>query len=205
MINHNDHLGFFIAVDGPNGAGKSTLISEIKKQLEIKGYNTFITREPTESKLGNYLRDYAETHKGISVACLVAADRYEHITNDILPALHEGKIVITDRYILSSLILQVMDGVSSDYILSINSNIVQPDLQLVIFADEMVLQKRLSERDKLTRFEKGTQSKNELSLMEEGIEILKSKGIDVLSIDNSSNLNENVTKIISYIVNRCKL
>ena len=83
--------GYFIAVDGPNGVGKSTLIEAIKNKLEVLGYAVYITREPTDTKLGNFLREFAEKHSGISLACLVAADRYEHMTNEIIPALEEVK------------------------------------------------------------------------------------------------------------------
>lgn len=72
---------------------------------------------------------------------MVAADRYEHMTNEIIPALEEGQLVISDRYILSSLILQEMDGVSDTFVLTVNSEIIKPDLQLAVFADERVLQK----------------------------------------------------------------
>ena len=124
------------------------------------------------------------------MACLVAADRYEHMTNEIIPALEEGQLVISDRYILSSLILQEMDGVSATFVLTVNSEIIKPDLQLAVFADERVLQKRLSERDTLTRFEKGNQSKSELDFMERGIIELRKYNIDVMNIYNNDNLEK---------------
>ena len=153
MLEKKKSIGYFIAVDGPNGVGKSTLIAAIKNKLEILGYDVYVTREPTDTKLGNFLREFAEQHSGVSLACMVAADRYEHIINEIMPALGEGKIVISDRYILSSLILQEMDGVGTEFILNTNSEIIKPDLQLAVIADEKILQERLSERDVLTRFE----------------------------------------------------
>lgn len=108
MLEKDKLDGYFIAVDGPNGVGKSTLIEAIKNKLEVLGYAVYITREPTDTKLGNFLREFAEKHSGISLACLVAADRYEHMTNEIIPALEEGQLVISDRYILSSLVLLCM-------------------------------------------------------------------------------------------------
>ncbi len=171
--------------------------------------------------------NFAERHSGISLACLVAADRYEHISAEILPELNKGKIVITDRYILSSLILQwaeilpelnkgkivitdryilsslilqCMDNVKNTVILGLNSEIVKPNLQIAVSANEDILQKRLSERKSLTRFEKGNQSHNELYYMEKGVKELQREGIDVLMINNNDNLEENVQKIVSYIV-----
>lgn len=192
--------GFLVAVDGPNGVGKSTLIESVKTRLEIRGYVIYTTKEPTNTECGSFVRQFAESHSGISLACLVAADRYEHIENEILPELKKGKIVITDRYILSSLILQQMDGVDSTFILDLNSKIMKPNLQVAVFADEAVLQKRLSERKILTRFEKGNQSYNELSYMSKGIAELEKRNVDVLCINNNTDLENNVEQIVSCII-----
>lgn len=202
MIKRKTDNGFFIAVDGPNGAGKTTIIQSLVTHLSKQGYDLYVTCEPTDSDFGKYLRTFAEQNSGISVACMVAADRYEHLKKEIIPALSEGKIVITDRYILSSLILQVMDGVSAEYVMSVNSEIIAPDLQLAVFADEDTLQKRLSERSELTRFEKECQSSNELLFMKKGLDILESEGINILSVNNVSALSGNVNKVASYVMDR---
>lgn len=199
MVENNNTKGFFIAVDGPNGAGKSTLIDSIKAKMERKGWIVYTTKEPTQTDLGDFLREFAERTAGISLACLIAADRYEHIKNEIFAELIKGKIVITDRYVLSSLILQQMDGVSNKFILDLNSQILKPDLQLAIFADEDILQKRLSERDALTRFEKNNQSNNELCFMKAGLIELEKQDINIMCIDNNDKLEANAEKIVSYI------
>lgn len=139
---------------------------------------------------------------GTGLACLVAADRYEHIFNEIIPELKKGTLVITDRYILSSLILQEMDGVSESFILNLNSEIIKPNLQLAVFADEEVLQKRLSERGILTRFEKENQSNSELYYMEKGIKALQKRNVDVMHIDNNDNLEANVEEVVSFIMKK---
>lgn len=200
MLTVNNTDGYLIAVDGPNGAGKSTLIEAIKSKMESKGYTVYLTREPTDTELGRFIRKFAEDHSGISLACLVAADRYEHILNEIIPKLKKGMIVITDRYILSSLILQEMDGVSEEFILELNSEIVRPDLQLAVFADEEVLQRRLAERRVLTRFEKGNQSNSELYYMEKGIKELEKRSVRVMCLNNNDNLEVSVGKVVSYII-----
>lgn len=197
--------GFLLAVDGPNGAGKSTLIEAVKNKLEIIGYETYLTKEPTNTELGAFVRRFSENHVGIGLACLVAADRYEHIENEILPELNKGKIVITDRYFLSTLILQEMDNVCEDFLFNLNSEILQPNLQVAVFADEEILQKRLSERSILTRFEKQSQSHKELLYMKKGIIELKKRNISVLCIKNNSNLNKNAEKVVSQIVNNWRV
>ena len=199
-MRENSFRGYFVAVDGPNGSGKSTIIELVKEKLVSRGYDVCITKEPTDTELGIFVRHLAEKHYGMSLACLVTADRYEHIKNIVIPELSKGKIVISDRYVLSSLILQGMDEVSPRYILELNSEIIKPDLQVAVFADEMNLNKRLSKRSVLTRFEKGNQSREELIYMKKGIEVLKQKNINILCIDNNENLEGNVEKIIAYIV-----
>lgn len=198
----NKLKGFFMAVDGPNGAGKSTLIEALSLKMQSIGYDVYITREPTDTELGKFIRKYAELKAGISLACLIAADRYMHIQEEIIPELKKGKLVITDRYILSSLILQGMDGVDNDYIINLNSNIIKPDLQLAVVASVKELQKRLAERDVLTRFEKGNQSADEILYMNNGIRTLQEKKVDVLYVDNDNHLDSNIEKVSSYILGR---
>ena len=138
-LKKNTTKGFFVAIDGPNGVGKTTLLEEIEKIIKSKNIQLYKTKEPTNSILGNFIREISEEINGDTLACLVSADRYEHLKNEIIPELEKGKIVITDRYVLSSLILQVIDGVKENFILNLNSQIIKPDLQLAIFADEKVI------------------------------------------------------------------
>lgn len=199
-MRNNDYKGSFIAFDGPNGAGKTTLIRAVKEALVVLGYKVHVTGEPTATELGKYVRAFSEKHDGISLACMVTCDRYEHLKNEIIPMLEEGKIVITDRYILSSLILQRMDGVDTDYIMSINDRIIKPDMQIAVYADERTLQARLGDREVLTRFEKNNQSLKELLFMKQGLEILHNKGVEITEVWNNGDLEKNVQEIVSCIV-----
>ena len=122
MREKDDLHGFLVAVDGPNGVGKSTLIGAVEIKMKLLGYRVYITKEPTNTELGKFVRKFSENHFGTSLACLVAADRYEHIVSELVPELQKGSLVITDRYILSSLILQQMDGVNSTFIFDISIN-----------------------------------------------------------------------------------
>lgn len=200
MLEKDNLNGFFVAMDGPNGSGKSTLIEAVKDKIELLGYEVYVTREPTNTELGEFTRSFAEEHSGTSLACLVAADRYEHLENEIIPELKKGKLVITDRYVLSSLILQRMDGVSATFIMNLNADIIKPDLQLAVFVDSEVLQKRLAERSVLTRFEKGNQSCNELHYMEKGIDELKKRDVNIIRVYNNDHLDKNVEKVVSCII-----
>lgn len=197
----NSYDGKLVAIDGPNGVGKSTIIAAVAKKLQLLyAVDVFVTKEPTSTELGAFLRSFAEEEKGLGLACLVAADRYEHLKNEIIPMLEQRKVVITDRYILSSFILQGMDGVNTKFILDINDEIVKPDLQVALFADEKTIQSRLGERENLTRFEKNNQSGCELKYMNVGMKILMDLKTNILNINNQCDLDSNVDKIVSAIL-----
>jgi len=198
-INKNEFGGLLVAFDGPNGVGKSTLIEQVRCGLTDSGFDVFITKEPSETMLGTFTRQVAESLDGESLACLVAADRYHHLKQIIIPELEKGKVVITDRYILSSLILQCMDNVDANFVLAINSRAILPDIQIAVKADIDVLRSRLNDRDILTRFERGQRSSDELAYMVKGESLLTQMSVTLLNIENSSNLHENVSCIIDRV------
>lgn len=176
----NKYSGKFIVVEGPNGSGKSTYIKKLVAHFESDGKEVFSTKEISGSKVGRFAYDIMGEMNGLAYACLMASDRYEHLKTEIIPALKEGKIVICDRYALSSLIYQQMDGVKPSFILDINSEIIRPDLTIVLTADADVLSERKIERAKetgkpLDRFETGQQSGIELHFLEDGIKRLEKK------------------------------
>lgn len=188
----NIYSGKLIAVDGPNGSGKTTLIECLYNLLLEMKIDVYITKEPTDSELGVFLRQYAEDNKGIDTACLVATDRYQHLRKEIIPKLMQGSIVITDRYVLSSLILQCMDDVDEDFILDINRYIVRPDLQICVVANEKTIRNRLLSRKKLTRFETNNQTNTELKFLNKGMEIIQKENIDIVKVSTDDDLNSNI-------------
>ena len=196
----NKEIGKLIAFDGPNGAGKSTLIRAVQARLSEMNINVYVTKEPSDSEIGTFTRNVAELFSGNTLACLVAADRYAHIEREILPQLQKGTIVITDRYILSSLILQPMDGVDTLFVEKMNSEIMLPDLQIAVWAKEEVLQMRLLERDNLTRFEKNNRSVKELKNMENGVHIIREWAVPVVNVFNDSDLEKNVALVVENIL-----
>ncbi|MDO4154355.1 MAG: dTMP kinase [Clostridia bacterium] len=196
----NKEIGKLIAFDGPNGAGKSTLIREVQARLSEMNINVHVTKEPSDSKIGTFTRNTAELFSGNTLACLVAADRYAHIEREILPRLKQETIVITDRYILSSLILQPMDGVDPLFVKKVNDEIMLPDLQIAVWANEEVLQMRLSERYKLTRFEKNNRSVEELKNMKNGVHIIQEWDVPIVNVFNDGDFEENISLIVENIL-----
>ena len=103
--------GLFVAFEGGEGVGKTTQARLIAIWLREQGYDVLTTHEPGATKIGMRLRALLldTTHTGMSSHCealLYAADRAEHVAEVIEPALARGAVVITDRYIDSSLAYQ---------------------------------------------------------------------------------------------------
>jgi len=103
--------GLFVVLEGGEGSGKSTQVREIAVWLREEGFDVLTTREPGATKLGMRLRTMLldKAHAGMSArteALLYAADRAEHVETVIRPALERGAIVISDRYVDSTLAYQ---------------------------------------------------------------------------------------------------
>lgn len=101
----------FISLEGGEGSGKSTAIKTIVPRLEKLGYEVVLTREPGGTPIAEEIRNVILDKKNTNMdpmaeALLYAASRRQHIQEKILPALHAGKIVISDRFIDSSLAYQ---------------------------------------------------------------------------------------------------
>lgn len=138
--------GLFVTIDGPNGSGKTSIAQAITRALAAANRPAHGTCQPSSSPIGTLARTSEATIRGRALACLVAADRHQQVANEILPALQGGAVVVCDRYVESSLVLQRIDGVETDFILAVNSGIRRPDLRVRLIADEHVLAGRLAMR-----------------------------------------------------------
>ena len=130
----------FITLEGPEGSGKTTAVEAAVKKLEEMGYQIVRTREPGGTPIAEQIRnvilDKANTAMdGRTEALLYAASRRQHLVEKVWPALKEGKIVICDRYLDSSLAYQGgARGLGIDEILNVNLFATEntwPDLTLL--------------------------------------------------------------------------
>lgn len=98
------YAGLFITVEGGEGAGKSTIACRLVKELELRGYEVVETREPGGPPLSEFLRELLlNPKKQFTIGeraelLLFLASRAQHVEEQILPALRDGKIIICDRF-----------------------------------------------------------------------------------------------------------
>ncbi len=142
----------FISFEGIDGSGKSTIAKLVDKKLKSEGYETVLTREPGGVKIAEDIRAIILDKNNVNLddhteALLFAAARRQHLKEKIIPALKENKIVLTDRYIDSSLAYQGGGkklGVDEVYKINIfaTDNLL-PDLTILFDMDPIEALKRI--------------------------------------------------------------
>ncbi len=127
--------GTLITLDGPGGVGKSAAARLVVDTLAAAGLPVHATTQPSRAPIGELARHGTDTYRGMALACLCAADRHHQLEVEIKPALREGKVVICDRYVASSLVLQGLDGLSGDTVWQLNHGVYRPDLAVILNGD----------------------------------------------------------------------
>ena len=151
--------GLFVAFEGVEGSGKGTQIRLAKEWLEEEGVDVLVTREPGGTVMGEELRrmllDHETGHlEPKTEALLFAAGRAQHVATVIRPALAEGKVVVCDRYIDSSLAYQGgARGLGEQDVLTLNvwaTHGLFPDLVILLHLEpEAGLLRSLEEPDRI--------------------------------------------------------
>lgn len=147
--------GFFITLEGPDGSGKSTVAGKIVEKLEQAGYGVVHTREPGGIAISEDIRNIILDPKNTMMdakteALLYAASRRQHLVEKVFPAVEQGKIVICERFLDSSLAYQGFGReIGFDEVLSINLFAIDntyPDMTIYLDVDEQVGLDRLKNR-----------------------------------------------------------
>lgn len=148
--------GIFISFEGPDGAGKTSVINAIQEYLTQKygDDQVLLTREPGGNRISEQIRDVLFDDRNTNMdarteALLFAAARRQHIVEDIEPALNEGKIVLSDRYIDSSVAYQGGGRhLGTDEIWDLNQFAIDgllPDLTIYLDIESELGLRRISE------------------------------------------------------------
>jgi dTMP kinase len=133
--------GLFIVFDGPEGSGKSTQVKLLQQRLESAGQSVLLVRDPGTTRIGEQIRAILldPAHGEMAMRCemlLYMAARAQMMSESILPALAKGQMVISDRFVSSTLAYQLGgDGLTADEIRAVAGIAIThrwPDLTLIL-------------------------------------------------------------------------
>ena len=147
--------GLFITFEGPDGSGKTSVATAVCERLTKQGYEVVHTREPGGIEISEEIRNIILDPKNTAMdarteALLYAASRRQHLVEKVFPAMKEGKIVICERFLDSSLAYQGYGRqLGFDEVLSINLFAIEntyPDMTIYLDVDEEIGLSRLANR-----------------------------------------------------------
>jgi thymidylate kinase len=126
--------GKFIVFEGIDGAGLTTQAELLEKYLRSKKYEVVLTKEPTNNLIGGIIRaalkkEWSTSNRTLQL--LFSADRAHHLEKEIIPALENGKIVISDRYFISTIAYGMIE-LEKDWLKALNSKFLLPDIIFII-------------------------------------------------------------------------
>jgi dTMP kinase len=192
---HAGQRGVFVSLDGPGGAGKTTLVEHLHWWLTDRGHTVHATTEPSHASLGELARHGTDAYHGHTLACLVAADRYHHLVAEIRPALAAGKIVLCDRYVASSYVLQRLDGVPLEFVEALNADADRPDLSIILTADPAATAARIAYRGAHTRFETDPElHQREADFYRDTTTLLATTGYRLLTVDSTEQTPDRIAE-----------
>ena len=198
--------GLFIVMEGPDGSGNTTQINLLKEYLEEAGYECLITREPGGTVIGEEVRQLIlnPEHKEMSPVTemlLYAASRAQLVHEVIGPALEEGKIVISDRFVDSSIVYQGIArklGIST--VSAVNApgiGIYRPDGIFFIDLSEAEGLRRKKEQKNLDRMEQ--EGIDFHHMVSEGYRKVLSGRPEVMKIDGGRSIDTIQKKIRNHV------
>lgn len=194
--------GVFICIEGLDASGKTTQARRLVRELQQRDFDVIYTTEPSPGEIGEFIRNYVLRRRRrvpIEVeALLFAVDRVDHVERRVKPALEEGKIVVSDRYVYSSLAYQGAAGLDLNWIEEINRSSLTPDLAIYIDVPSEVIIKRMRWRKKSVMERLEVQRKVRgvyMKLVEDGRLVL---------IDGNRPANEVSREILAKVLNFLK-
>jgi dTMP kinase len=132
----NNYPGKFIVIEGLDGSGKSAQVDLIIDYLKQSGKDVVVTKEPTmDSDAGRKIKQALKKEivvEPLELQGLYVQDRKEHLENKVVPALKEGRFVVSSRYAFSTFAYGYSDGLDVDLLVKMNDNFLLPDLTIIV-------------------------------------------------------------------------
>jgi dTMP kinase len=206
-MRNNTYPGKFIVLEGLDGSGQSTQVALLKELLLSQGREVVSTKEPTVngSSVSQQIRDILDKKVKADPAQLqelFAQDRREHLDNLIIPALKEGKFVISDRYFFSSFAYGSSDGLDLEWLMKINDEFLIPDATFLLKVSPAVCVDRIQKRGKeVTLFE----VEDKLKKVWENYSLLPSRLPNVYIVNGEKTIEEVFAEINKLVLLKLKL
>lgn len=198
--------GLFIVMEGPDGSGKTTQINLLEQYLKEAGYECLITREPGGTVIGEEVRElilnpeYKEMSP-VTEMLLYAASRAQLVHEVIGPALETGRIVISDRFVDSSIVYQgIARNLGISTVAAVNApgiGIYRPDGIFFIDLSEAEGIRRKKNQKKLDRMEQ--ESIDFHHLVSEGYRKVLAERPEVIKIDGGKDIDVIQKKIRNHV------
>lgn len=202
-------MGLFISLEGIDGSGKSTITALVKDHFEALNQPIIVTREPGGNVIAEKIRDIIldkdnHTMDDRTEALLYAASRRQHLIEKILPALDEGKLVVCDRFVDSSIAYQGYGReIGAQAVKDINAFAIEghmPTLTIFLDVDLEVGLSRVDTRGEMDRLE--TSGKDFFERVYNGYQEIMADNERVVKVDANRELEAVVKDVIEIIESR---
>lgn len=130
----NSYPGVFIDIEGLDGSGSSTQLKMAGEWLAKSNKKVFETKEPTNNVIGGLIRGALTNTLNLpldSLQLLFAADRAHHLHREIIPMLQAGSVVLTDRYVWSTVAFGAIE-LDKEWLLTLNEHFLMPDITIFV-------------------------------------------------------------------------
>lgn len=193
--------GTFVVIDGPDGAGTSTHAAALVKGLTTQGKKALLTAEPTNGPVGKLLRTLLKAKKPLDhhmLQLLFCADRAQHIADVIRPALQQGRIVVSDRYVPSTLAYGLAGGLDRGWLKLITTEFRRPDLTIFLLPPFATSFERVEARKGRDAFEQRQFQQQ----VHANYKRLSEEDISILRIDSSAPRQQIADQIMLAVLER---
>jgi len=155
-VSSQRYRGLFVVLEGIDGSGKTTIAKMLVERLRVMGYSAEYTFEPTDSEIVELIRGVYRAYRDAYIDALAfALDRLIHLKRRVIPLLEEGYIVVSDRYMYSSIAYQTASGAPLEWVMEVNRWALKPDLAIYLDVDPLTgLKRRQSMESRFPEFEK---------------------------------------------------
>ena len=194
----------FVAIEGLDGSGGTTQVERLAAWLPTQGTREVVTTcEPSRGPIGGFIRvalaDLDANIGDAALAYLFAADRRDHLDRVVRPALQRGAVVVSDRYVHSSLAYQSL-ALGLPAVAELNASFPAPDLTIYIELDPEICLRRILARGRaLDRFEAQDRMRRIRDAYEDALLYARARGHRIARVDGHGTEDEVALRVQAVV------